>query len=163
MIVIVIIGVVYTLAITQLKSVDEKSFSPNFLNLKEYLLGFLAENGKSARLLCLDECQKCGVYVDGEKVQTIESFFNEDVALYRYDFLEGMRRVDKGIYFDEEGAQQDVCFSLSVRKNGVAQQLFVLYEEKVYDYTSYFTKTQRYDSLEAAAQAQERLVQKVMH
>lgn len=162
MIVIVIIGVVYTLAITQLKSVDERSFAPTFLNLKEYLLSFIAENTKSAKMICLDECAECDIYVDDEKVKTIKSFFDEDVELYRYDYLEGMRRVEKGVYFDEEGVQQDLCFSFKVQKSGVAEQVFVLYDERVYDYTSYFTKTKSYGSLEEASTAHEELVQKVM-
>jgi hypothetical protein len=162
MIVIVIIGVVYTLAIVQIKGAEEQKFAPSFKNLKEYLLSFIHDDAKSARLLCLDECEECSVYVDGEKVHSFESFFDESVQVYRYDFFEGMRVVQKGIFFNEENVQQDLCFSFRVDKKGVAEQLFVLHNEKVYDYTPYFTKTQVYDSLEAVVQVKEELFQKVM-
>jgi hypothetical protein len=154
--------VVYTLAITQLKSVSDEKFVPSFSNLKEYLMSFLADGATTARLLCLDDCGECGVYVDGEKVTSIESFFDENVEVYRYDFLEGMRKAQNGVYFNEENLQQDLCFSLSVDKFGVAEQLFVLWDEKVYDYTTYFSKTQRYGSLEEAQEAKELLAQKVL-
>ena len=162
MIVIVIIGVVYTLAITQLKGVEEKKMHPSFLNLKEYLLSFATEDAERVNLICLDDCAKCGVYVDGEKVHEIESFFDENVEIYKYNFLEGMRRAQKAVYFNEENLQQDLCFSFNVDKNGISEQLFVRYDEKVYDYTSYLTKTQRYDSLEEATRVHEENIERVL-
>jgi len=162
MIVIVIIGVVYTLAVMQLKSVDEKKFTPSFLNLKEYLSSFLKEDAKSVRLLCLDDCSECGVYVDGEKVESFESFFDESVEVYRYDFLLGALRVKDSVYFNEEDVQEDVCFSFKMYNNSISEQVFVSYKEKVYDYTSYFEKTAVYSSLEDLVETKEKLAQKVM-
>jgi len=162
MIVIVIIGLVYTLALSRLSSVSEEKMTPNFLNLKEYLGTFLKDDAKSVRLLCLDDCSECGIYVDGERVEKIESFFDASVELYRYDFLLGAMPVKDAVYFNEENVQESVCFSLNLYANGVTEQLFVLYDEKVYDYTSYFECTRAYDSLSALVEEKQTLAQRLM-
>lgn len=162
MIVIVIIGVVYTLAVVQLQNVKDEKFVPSFLNLKEYLSSFIEGDVKSARLLCLDDCSECGVYVDGKKITSIESFFDESVALYRYDFLLGALEPQDAVYFNEEEVQESVCFSFEMYRNSVSEQLFVAYGDKVYDFTSYFEKTLVYDSLEELIEKKEQMVQEVM-
>ena len=161
MIVIVIIGLVYTLAITKLKSVSEEKVEPNFVNLKEYLGSFIKEDAKSARVVCLDDCSECSVYVDGVKKETFESFFDESVAIYRYDFLQGAVKKQDAVYFNDENVQESVCFSFSMYKNNISEQVIVTYKEKAYDYTTYFEKTPMYDSLEDLVEAKEIKVQEV--
>lgn len=162
MIVIVIMGVVYTLAVSKLENVAKNEEALDFLHLKEYLMHFIVEDANSARLVCLDECEECSVYVDGVKVHTFESFFDASVASYRYDFLEGMREVQKDVFFSEDNLQQDLCFSLSIDKRGISEQLFILYKERVYDFTTYLEPTREYSSLDELVQEKERLYQKVM-
>lgn len=161
MIVIVIIGLVYTLAITKLKTVSEEKIRPNFVNLKEYLGSFIKEDVKSARVVCLDDCSECSVYVDGVKSETFESFFDESVAIYRYDFLQGVVKKQEAVYFNEEDVQESVCFSFKMYKNNISEQLIVTYKEKAYDYTTYFDKTPVYDSLEDLEDAKESMAQEV--
>jgi len=161
MIVIVIIGVVYTLVITKLQSVGEGKITPHLSNLKEYLISLNKEN-QSVRLLCLDDCSSCSVYVDGVKTQDIESFFDDSIETYRYDFLQGAIRVKDPIFFNEEDVQESVCFSFGIDKNLVADQVIVVYKDKAYDYSSYFNKTPVYDYLEEAIDAKQDLAQKVM-
>jgi len=153
--------VVYTLAITKLKSVGEEKVTPSFLNLKEYLGSFIEGEVKSARLLCLDDCSECGIYVDGVKTETFESFFDDSVAIYRYDFLQGVVKKQDAVYFNEENVQESVCFSFNMYKNNISEQLIVSYKEKAYDYTTYFEKTPVYDSLEELVESKETLSQKV--
>lgn len=162
MIVIVIIGVVYTLAITKLKTVSQQKLTPSFSNLKEYLGSFVKDEAASARLLCLDDCRECSVYVDDEKVQTIENFLDESVEVYRYDFLQGVITKKEPVFFNEEDVQESVCFSFKVDKHSVAEQVIVSYKDKAYDYTSYFDKTLVYDSLENLVQYKQNLAQEVM-
>ena len=161
MIVIVIIGVVYTLVITKLQSVDEEKMTPSLSNLKEYLSSFSTE-GESVKLLCLDDCSSCTIYKDDVKVQDIESFFDDSVEIYRYDFLQGAIREKEAVFFNEEDVQESVCFSFGVDKNLVADQVIVVYKNKAYDYSSYFTQTPVYDYLEEAIDARQDLAQKVM-
>lgn len=161
MIVIVIIGVVYTLAVTKLKTVGEQKITPSFSNLKEYLGTFIKDEAASARLLCLDDCSECGIYVDGEKVKTIESFFDENVELYRYDVLQGVINKKEAVFFNEEDVQESVCFSFEVYKNSVSEQVIVSYKDKAYDYSSYFETTPVYDSLEELVEHKQILAQEV--
>jgi prepilin-type N-terminal cleavage/methylation domain-containing protein len=92
MIVIVIVGVVYTLAITKLKSIKEDSLKPNLTNLKIYLSSFSKENVADVRIFCFDDCSDCSIYVDGKKVKDIDGFLDSNVEVYRYDHLQGNLR-----------------------------------------------------------------------
>jgi len=162
MIVIVIVGVVYTLAVSKIHQVTEQKTGSNFANLKEYLHSFLQEDAKEAKLLCLDDCSECSVYVDGVKKKSFESFFDSSVEVYRYDFLQGTQSVEPPALFDEKGVQERVCFTLSVDRDFVADQVIVVYKDSVYDFTTYFTQTPVYDSLSAFVDAKEAQVQEVL-
>jgi len=162
LIVIVIVGVIYTLAITRLSSVGEEKKSPSFLNLKEYLSSYLKEGDNEVRLLCLDDCSECFVFVDGEKREEIESFLDPSVERYRYDFLEGVVNLGDEVYFNDDRVQEDVCFSFSMQRNKVSEQMIVVYKDKAYDYTTFFTPTKEYNSIEDIIDAKEALRQEVM-
>lgn len=161
MIVIVIIGVVYTLAITKLQTFGEQKIPPTFANLKEYLLSYM-EEAKSVKLLCLDDCSECTIYRDDKKIKNIKSFFDSSVEVYRYDFLQGVIQKRKDVFFNEEDVQENVCFSLSVAKNSVADQVLVVYKSKAYDYSNYFSKVSVYDTLDDAEQEKQIIAQEVM-
>ena len=161
MIVIVIIGVIYTLAIGKLDGVAEEKMKPSFTNLKEYLQTFIKDDAQYARLLCLDDCSSCDIYVDDTKIQSVEHFLDDSLEVYRYDFLQGAVRKKEEVFFNEEGVQESVCFSFSVDKSGVADQVIVLYKEKAYDYTHFFEPTEVYDNLEELVDTKESLAQEV--
>lgn len=161
MIVIVIIGVIYTLAVVKLKDVSQEKVAPSLSNLKEYLLS-LNKDGEVMRLLCLDDCSACSVYQDSQKIQTIDNFIDSSIEVYRYDFLQGAIEKKMPVFFNKEGTQESVCFSFSVDKNRVADQVIVVYKDKAYDYSNYFEKTKVYDYLEEAVDAKQKLAQEVM-
>ena len=75
MIVIVIMGVIYTLSVQSFSNKSEESKKVTLLNLKEYMQGL--EHEKSVKLLCLDDCKSCDLFVDGEKKRVIEDFLDE--------------------------------------------------------------------------------------
>jgi len=151
MIVIVIIGVVYTLAITKIKAPMQKTEQkPTLLTLKNYLLGFM-QDGKRVSLVCDDACKECTIYRDDTKLSTIENFVDASVESYRYDFFLGAIAIPK----------RESCFSFSVDRDGVSDQVFVVYKEKAYDYMNYFKKPKAYDSLEDAVAAKEQMAEAV--
>lgn len=163
MIVIVIIGVVYTLAVSKLQNIGLEKFNPSLVNLKEYLLTYMKEDVREVKLLCLDDCETCRVYLDGVKQEeSIESFLDSSVEVYRYDFIQGAVRKKDTVFFNEEGRQENVCFSFKMNKNLISDQVIVVYKEKAYDYTRYFEPTKVYAHLEELLEAKERLVQEVM-
>jgi len=160
MIVIVIVGVVYTLAVTKLQSVGEKKVQPSLAHLKEYLLSLNTE-AQSVRLLCLDDCSHCDVYADGNKIRTLDGFIDDTIESYAFEYLQGAVQKNESAFFNEENVQESVCFSFRVARNGVSDQKIVLYKERAYDYTNYFEPTVVYDSLEEAVAAKENLNQEV--
>ncbi len=161
MIVIVIIGVIYTLAITKLKTFGEEKAKPSLITLKEYLGSFIKES-HAAKLICLDDCSECSVYVDGVKEETLENFLDASVRRYRYDFLQGAVEKQEEVFFNEEGIQERVCFSFEVDKNLISDQVMVVYKEKAYDFTTYLTRTQQYDSLEDLVEKKQNEAQKIL-
>ena len=162
MIVIVIIGVVYSLVISKLHKVSEEKMKPSLSNLKEYLISLRDAEDESVKLLCLDDCSECTIYKDGEKSQEIKEFIDDGIETYRYDNLQGAIRIKNDVFFDEENIQKEVCFSFGIDKNSVPDQEIVLYKGKAYDYSAYFEKTQVYDYLQEAVEARQKIMEEVM-
>ena len=159
LIVIMIIGIVYTLAVNSFTKLSDKKSRVTLLNLKEYLHSF--PHLKSVELLCLDDCSSCDVFVDDNKSATIDNFLNEKVTTYRYEFLYGYTEAQKEVYFNVDDVEEDVCFSYAIKKNGVGDQVLVEFEKKFYDMSTYFSTALVYNSLKDAQEAKENLIQKV--
>jgi len=151
LIVIVIIGVVYTISIGNFEKIKQKSEKLTLKNLKEYLQSLPYK--KNAQLLCLDDCFKCEVLLDGERFKELENFLDSSVRSYRYDFSYGMIDAQK---------DDDICFSYAIDKKGVGQQVLVEFKNKFYDYSTYLTPVSIYSSLQEARDAKEQLVQEVL-
>ncbi len=151
LIVIVIIGVVYTLSVGSFKKVKDESKKLSLQNLKIYLQNI--PHDRSVELLCLDDCFSCDVLVDGKKLNEIDDFLDKSVRVYRYDFSYGIVELEK---------DNDICFSFSVDKKGIGEQVFVEFKEKVYDFSTYLSPTPVYDSISDAIDAKESLVREVL-
>jgi len=148
MIVIVIIGVVYTLALSRIKAPKEETVKPSLKTLKSYLLSF-SNDHKKTRLLC-KECKNCIILHDDKKVKEIEPFFDSSIEFYRYDFFLG-----------DVALNRENCFDFSVDGKGVSDQVIIVYKNKAYDYTPYFSGTVEYESLQALKDAKEKLISEV--
>ena len=159
MIVIVIMGLMYTLSIQSFSNTANKLNKITLLNLKEYIQG--QDYQKSVRFLCLDDCKSCDILIDGVKQNTIENILDDSVLSYEYDFISGTRKALIDVYFNSEGTQEDVCFSYTVDKQGVGDQVLVVYKNNVYDFTTYLSPTKKYNSLESAIDAKEKLIREV--
>ncbi len=159
MIVIMIIGGVYTLAITNFTKLSDDSARLTLSNLKEYLIS--TPHAKSAKLVCLDDCSQCDVIVDGEKLKTIEDFLDESVLVYNYDFAYGFMEAQKEVFFNSDEVEENVCFSYEVDKNGVGNQVLIEFKEKFYDMSTYLSKTAVYTSMQDAVEARETLAREV--
>jgi prepilin-type N-terminal cleavage/methylation domain-containing protein len=164
LIVVLIVGLVYTLAISNFDNVKQNKVRPTLLNLKESLLGLKKEH--DARIICLDGCKSCFVYVDGSldenASEVYEEFLDEEVKLYRYDKNYGLTQLKNGVFFNSEGVDEEICFSLSVDKNGVSEQVIAEYKDKFYDFSSYFLNTQVYTSASELNEVKEHMIQEVL-
>jgi len=159
MIVVMIMGVVYTLSVSGLQRSNSGTANVTLANLKEYMLSL--EYEKSVKVLCLDECKSCDILLDGVKHQTIENLLDKSVKTYRYEFLQGAHEVNYEPFFNAEESEEDVCFSYSIDKQGVGEQVLVAYKNAVYDFTPFFTPTLKYASLNEAVNAREKRIQEV--
>ncbi|SFV70797.1 hypothetical protein MNB_SM-5-1489 [hydrothermal vent metagenome] len=161
MIVIVIMGVVYTLAINNFSRLNSDSTQKLRLeNLKEYL-GSL-KYSKSARVLCLDNCANCGIYLDGNKTKSIDGFVDDSVKTYRYDNSYGFIEQKQKTFFNADGVEENICFSYTLDNNKIGDQVLIEYKNKFYDMTTYLQKTPVYKSMQAAQDAKENLVNAVI-
>ncbi|MFK5937065.1 MAG: type II secretion system protein [Sulfurimonas sp.] len=161
MIVIVIMGVVYNLASSNLTRLSKDNGKITLTNLKTYLQS--QHHEKSVQLLCLDDCSACDVYIDGVKTRTLDALFKDsDVRVYRYDFSYGYTAKEQDVYFNKEGVEENVCFSYTIDKEGIGEQVLMESKNKFYDYSSYFDSTKVYSSLSDASNARDELAQKVM-
>jgi len=158
-----IMGVVYTLAVTNFQRVADEAQRVGLDTLRIYLQKLPHE--KSVKFLCLDDCSSCRVLVDGKVVESLsnsfDGFLDESVRVYRYDISSGAQEITKEIYFNSEDVEESVCFSYTVDKEGVGDQVFIEFKNRVYDYTSYFSPIPVYDSVQDAVEAKERLFQEV--
>jgi len=91
-----------------------------------------------------------------------DNFIDDSIKTYHYSVLDGIVNVEYNPFFDSDGIEQDVCFSFSVDKQGVSDQVVVEFNNKVYDYTPYFEKTKIYYSIEDFIEAKEKIYQEVM-
>lgn len=154
-----IIGIVYTLVIGNFNRISQEEERLSLTSLKEYLLSFKYD--KNVKILCLDDCSNCDIIVDGEVSKTLEDFLDENVKVYRYDFLYGYTEIEQEVYFNSEDIEEDVCFSYEVDKTGVGSQVLVEFKDIFYDYTPYFTRTKGYNSMGEAQEAREDLMREV--
>lgn len=164
LIVVLIVGLVYTLAISNFDNVKKSKIKPELSNLKDNLQR--VQKTHYAELMCLDKCRSCYLYVDGvldsNASEIYEDFFDEEVKLYRYDSNFGLVSLRNKVFFNSEGTQEDICFSLSVDKNGVSEQLVVEYKAKFYDFSPYFKETQVYASESELIDVKEYRIQEVL-
>ncbi len=138
------------LAVQNLQNFKDPVNTLTLQNLKAYLKSI--PHDKSVELLCLDDCTRCDVIVDGEKdpdIDSIDDFIDTSVKVYTYDYYRGFQEQRKTIFFDKDNIEKNVCFSFSVDKKGVSDQVAVMFDDKVYDYTTYLTPTPVYSSLQA--------------
>jgi prepilin-type N-terminal cleavage/methylation domain-containing protein len=159
LVVVVIIGVVYTLSISSFKK-NTLEEQVSFMNIKKFLKRF--DYQKNISLVCLDKSTKCDIYVDGNKTKTIDSFIDSEVSIYRYDFNYGYVQKEFDIFFDDEDRDEDVLFAFTLDKKGVPDQILVEYNDRYYDMSSYFDNVKEFASIDAAEDFKKDLQMDVM-
>lgn len=157
-IVVVIMGIIYSLAVTNFQTIDVHKVNINLKNLKKYLVSIPHES--KVELICLDNCESCKVYVDSEINDDNNEFSNvldDSIKIYRYDFYTGLQEKEQKTFFNDENIEENICFSYSIDKNGVGDQMIVEFKNKIYDFTPYFDYVKIYHSLNEVTDAKEKL------
>jgi prepilin-type N-terminal cleavage/methylation domain-containing protein len=165
LIVVLIVGIVYTMAISGFDNLKKGKAKPTLLNLKSYLSKI--EYKKDVRLICLDACESCLLIVDGkikpELSEQFDGFLDKDVRVYTFNINTALQNLPDAIYFNSEGTSEDICFSFSIDKKGVSTQVIVEYKDYVYDFTSYLAKTKKYTSTSDFIDAKQKVINEVLN
>ncbi len=159
MIVVIIMGVVYTLSVASFNRQKDEIDNVTLKNLKIFLTNL--EYEERVKLLCLDDCKSCDIFIDGKKNGTLNGLLDDSVKVYRYDYYLGLQEVMKDVYFNKENRQEDVCFSYEIDRRGIGDQVLVEYKEKVYDFSTYISGMQVYASVDDAVDAKGKLIEEV--
>ena len=165
LIVVMIVGIVYTLAISGFENLKQGKTKPSLLNLKTYLSKVQYKN--EVKLLCLDECESCIVLVDGESNQELsegfDSFLDDSVRTYFFNVNTGLQTKADSVFFNHEGISENICFSFSVDKKGVSDQVIVEYKDNVYDFTSHLNPTKKYTSTQELIDEKQNIINEVLN
>jgi len=159
MIVIVIMGVVYSMAINNFSRLSDESKNIDLKNLKEYMINTPHES--SVKVICLDDCSECNLFVDGIKTQALKPFIDDSVRVYKYEYMYGFTKHDFDVFFNKENVEENVCFSYEIDDEGIGNQVLIEFKDKFYDFSSYFKTTQLFNSLSDANNAREERAKEV--
>jgi prepilin-type N-terminal cleavage/methylation domain-containing protein len=161
MIVIVIIGVIYGVAISSMKKSADRGEVLTLDNMYEYLTKF--RNNSSVKIVSIDKCKESYLFVDDliQDVQ-IEPFMGSDCNVYEIDQFFGVKKVEFGSFFTTENVEKDICFEYMIDKYGGSKELIVECKEKVFLLANrLFKKSDSFDNLSDILEAKEKLFLKV--
>lgn len=158
-----IMGVVYTLAITNFQAAAEQKEALSIKRLPALLASFDFE--KEAKIVCFNGCKSCALYLDGEHIteydDSLSSFFDDSIKSYRYSMQQGFMPIKERVFFTDEHSYEMLCFEYGVTNRGYNEALFIEFGGKVYDLHSRF-EAKEYASLEQAREAMQRLENEVL-
>lgn len=165
LIVVIIIGVVYNLAVGSFEKIARPQNEKITLqNLKKFLAKI--EYEKQIQLLCLNDCSRCNLFIDGVVAEdfdkVFEDFLDMSVQTYRYDPLLGVVEYQQELYFDSNDVEQRVCFSYAMGIDKIGEQIVVKFKDKVYDFSDYTDDVMLYNSLLEFLEAKENLYNKAI-
>jgi len=146
MLVIVIVGVIYTLALSTMKVPSPKDAETFTLAT---LPKYLRENFKlsDAKIICFEPCGKCSVLVDGEFLQEELSLFDKsNVKSYELSF-EGYATEKEYIPYDKQDSYKQACFVLHKWPNGAIEEVVLESDDNFIYYKAGYEKTKSYKSL----------------
>ena len=158
LIVVVIIGLIYTLALPNFASLEQKKSNLTLADLKSVLQNTPHE--ERIAFLCIQECKECFLEVDSQRVEDtekrFENFLDATVQRYKYEQQRGMVLLEKELYFKDENSYEELCFSYTIDKQLGGDAVYIAYGGKIYDYATAFT-TPIYNSIEEVQEMREKL------
>jgi len=152
--VIVIIGIVYTLFIQNIEKL-QRADSFGLEDLTTYLKDF--QNLNEVSLLCTDECETCTVYIGDQPTKHKLKLFSSEVVSYYVD-KDGQFEQIKYAPLHIAREEVPVCWKFTLYENGSVSESILTYNEKAYYFPTYFGEMQVFDRLDSLEQfLQERI------
>jgi len=152
MIVIIIIGLVYTIALSNLKN-DKTKEKIAFEDLKKVLSAYQKNHQYLKYTVYGDKCQNASLYIEGKRQSDIKVLFEKDKDMEvltndRYgDIVK--KEYEKRVIDKKE---QRVCLEYHLQPNGSGSSYIVRYKKRYYVFHPFFEKTGIFDDQEEAAE-----------
>ena len=149
LIVLVLIGVVYTLILNRYKPKKEELYQRTKTPFRSMLLPFWSHS--HIILLCKDKCKKCDIYSDNGKIikKIKKSLFSDDIPkFYTFDDSGEINRKEF-LHISSQNSEERVCFRFDLYPNKSSSELMLEYKNgKVLYLPPYFNDTLSFSSLE---------------
>lgn len=146
MIVVVIIGIVYAMALSSFKPPEKKEMDAFSLTT---LPQYLRQNYPlvDARLVCFKPCGKCKIMVDGEwKEDEVDLFPKGGVKSYTLD-IEGFATEKEFFPHDMNDAYRQACFILHKNSNDSLSPIVLESKGEYIYYKAGYEEVEKYESL----------------
>jgi len=159
MLVVLIIGLVYSLALGSIKRAGTSEVTLRLENLEAQMLKY--SNNNHVEYICIDRCEKCYVYVDGKEVKSVDSVVTSNVRLHRFDVIYGSREIELRAFFNADDQEERACFRYEIFADGSRTEMMVETPKKVVDFAGTFHTTTSYVNLSEAISAKREALQSV--
>ncbi len=146
MLVVIIVGIVYTLALSTMKIPNENDIEAFSL---ETLPEYLRNNFKllDAKIICNEPCGKCKVLVDGEFLdEELDLFDKSGIKSYELSY-EGYGTEKEYLPYDENDPYKQACFVLHKWPNGAIEEVVLESDNNFIYYKAGYKKVKTYTSL----------------
>ncbi len=162
LLVVVIIGVVYSLVIGSMRHINNKESHLDFQSLPAFVKTLYQRN--HVAFTCVDNCRSCALYVDGKKVKDVTPFMRDERTLrfWHFDANQGTQELLFTPIFDEDDREFDVCFNYEIFKDGSSTEMIVETKKESYDYRGTEHPVMVYDSLSELEAARQDELQEVL-
>jgi len=144
LIVIAIISLSYMLVFSSMQQTQSEPKALGAENLKS-TLGKQGLLHTDSELFCLDKCQKCYLYQNGDTTAYEGDLTLDGLTVYQMDEDEKLEKVDFGRYQDHP-----VCLRFTLHHNGSSSQMVIRDKSGIYYLPALFGKTIKTASLEEA-------------
>jgi len=148
------------MAVTNFSRLSDESKNIDLKNLKNYMINTRHES--SVKVICLDDCSECNLFVFGIKTQALDPFVDDSVRVYMYEYIYGFTKHEFEYAFNIDNVEENICFSYKIDENGVGDQVLIEFKDKFYDFSPYFTTIQLFSSLSDANDAREERAKEVI-
>jgi hypothetical protein len=102
--------------------------------------------------VCTKKCKECFIFVDRNKIESIDSPFKEEVSVYDYDIHGILSKVRFLPIFDENDNPLEVCFRYAIYPNGSKSSYILQHQKSFYVFYPYFHTPKKTVSLQQAGE-----------
>jgi len=150
LIVILIISIIYGIFIQKLGSTKpvDRIGPGEFQELEKILQE--QHFREEAKIVCVDKCKKCYIYVDGRPQGKIEGLFEEEPKVYDFDIHGILSEVKFVPIFDKEKNPKEVCFEYALYPNGSRSSYIMEYKDSFYVFDAYMRPVRKVASISEA-------------